>query len=37
MNEPVDDMEGEDEYQELVIRDSDAEDEDDADQLVCAY
>jgi len=33
MNEPVDDMEGEDEYQELVIRDSDAEDEDDADQL----
>jgi hypothetical protein len=34
MNEPV---EGEDEYQELVVRDSDAEEEDDADQLVGAY
>ncbi|CAD6336842.1 unnamed protein product [Miscanthus lutarioriparius] len=33
MNEAVDDMEGEDEYQELVVRDSDAEEEDDADQL----
>lgn len=37
MNEPVDDMDGEDEYQELVVRDSDAEEEDDADQLVGAY
>jgi hypothetical protein len=37
MNETVDDMEGEDEYQELVVRDSDAEEEDDADQLVGGY